>query len=117
MRKRVLSFVLIVCMGLTLLPTAALAAPAEEGEIEIVGTTGLIWGAFGQAVQYKMKGSDYVWDTRYAPTHINREAWGKMTDAQRKLTSRTVYTNAAKTAAFGAEGRKEIILWNKTNSD
>ncbi len=117
MRKRVLSLVLIVCMGLTLLPTAALAAPAEEGEIEIVGTTGLIWGAFGQAVQYKMKGSDYVWDTRYAPTHINREAWGKMTDAQRKLTSRTVYTNAAKTAAFGAEGRKEIILWNKTNSD
>ncbi|MGI6141607.1 MAG: hypothetical protein ACOYEH_07745, partial [Caldicoprobacterales bacterium] len=113
--QKQLSILLIMCMFFTMLPVTAPVLAAEDNSVKVTYVPSILWGGFGRYVEYEMDGVKYRTDE--APSAVNREAWNRMSDEDRRTTYNTLYTATARKAAFGENGYAYIKHWTHQSSE
>lgn len=114
--RKLVSVLVILCMLTSLAAvTGPVFAAEEESSVKVTYVPSILWGGFGRYVEYEMDGVKYRTDE--APSAVNREAWNRMSDEDRKTTYKTLYTTTARKAAFGENGYAYIKHWNNQSSE
>jgi hypothetical protein len=113
--QKQLSILLALCMVFTqLIMTIPVFAAGNNG-VTLTYVPSMLWGGFGQYVEYEMDGVRYRTDE--ASSAVNRLAWSRMTQEQRRQTYDRLYTTAARKAAFGEDGFADIVSWIRETNE
>lgn len=99
----------------TMLPVTAQVLAAGDNSVKVTYVPSILWGGYGRYVEYEMDGVKYRTDE--APSAVNREAWNRMSDEDRRTTYNTLYTATARKAAFGENGYAYIKHWTHQSSE
>ncbi|MDD2215949.1 MAG: S-layer homology domain-containing protein [Eubacteriales bacterium] len=114
--RKQLSILIILCMLASLpIVTGPVFAAEEESGVKITCVPSILWGGYGRYVEYEMDGVKYRTDE--APSAVNREAWNRMSDEDRRTTYKTLYTATARKAAFGENGYAYIKHWTNQSGE
>jgi hypothetical protein len=113
--RRHLCILLLVCIVSTF-PIVTVPVFAAEGTgVTVTNVPSMLWGGLGQYVEYEMDGIKYRTDT--ASSAINRLAWSRMTQEDRRKTYDRLFTTAARKAAFGEDGFADIVSWIRETNE
>ena len=113
--RRQLSILIALCMVLTLSVVARPVFAAEDNGVTVTHVPSMLWGGLGQYVEYQMDGKTYRTDE--ASSALNRLAWSRMTQEQRRQTYDRLHTTAARKAAFGEDGFADIVSWIRETNE
>ncbi len=113
--RRQLSLVIVLCMVLTVPVVASPVFAAEDNGVTVTHVPSMLWGGLGQYVEYQMDGKTYRTDE--ASGAVNRLAWSRMTQEQRRQTYDRLHTTAARKAAFGEDGFADIVSWIRETNE
>jgi hypothetical protein len=114
--RKLVSVLVILCMLTSLAAvTGPVLAAEEDNSVKLTEVPSILWGGYGRYVEYEMDGVKYRTDE--ATSAVNREAWNRMSDEDRKTTYKTLYTTTARKAAFGENGYAYIKHWTNQSSE
>jgi hypothetical protein len=87
----------------------------EEPRVRVTYVPNMLWGGFGQYVEYELDGVNYRTDE--ASSAINRKAWSLMSQEDKRKTYDRLYTTSARKAAFGDDGWQDIVSWIRETNE
>lgn len=112
--KRTIIFLLILTMVLGPVANSISLATSEQ-RVKVTHVPSMLWGGFGQYVEYELDGIKYRTDQASSAT--NRQAWSLMNQEDKRKTYDRLHTKAAKQAAFGEDGWQDVVSWIRETNE
>ncbi len=109
--KRIVSFLLIMAMTVSLVSFNMATSFAAEDTIKITDTGSKLAGQFGTWVEYEINGIKCRSD-ELGPA-ANMSIFRRLDESQKRLVYNTIHTETARNATFGPEGYREVREWYK----
>ena len=112
--RRTVVFLLILTMVLGPVANSISLATSEQ-RVKVTHVPSMLWGGFGQYVEYELDGIKYRTDQASSAT--NRQAWSLMNQEDKRKTYDRLHTKAAKQAAFGEDGWQDVVSWIRETNE